>query len=59
MFHRYDRVVGRLIHQVLQRDPNERLTAEEAALMACIILYAPEEWWLAYDLLEEDVTMCV
>ncbi|XP_065068095.1 serine/threonine-protein kinase Pink1, mitochondrial-like isoform X1 [Rhopilema esculentum] len=54
---KYDRVVGRLIHQVLQRDPNERMTAEEAALMACVILYAPDEWWLEYDPFEEDVTI--
>eukprot|EP00112_Aurelia_sp_Birch-Aquarium-sp1_P023803 Seg724.9 transcript_id=Seg724.9/GoldUCD/mRNA.D3Y31 product="Serine/threonine-protein kinase PINK1 mitochondrial" protein_id=Seg724.9/GoldUCD/D3Y31 len=38
-------LLARLIQLLLKRDPEERPSASEAAIMACLILHAPERWF--------------
>lgn len=36
--------VSKVVSLLLKRDPSERITADTAALMLALVLWAPAEW---------------
>lgn len=38
-------VITRLVHDMLRRNPNNRLSAELAATICQLLLWAPSSWW--------------